>query len=213
MRKLFAKKQLMMVALVAALGVAVYLNYYLSTEPSLEAGATASDTSQEDGGTLGEATFVGATVSTTTTTAGSGTTGTTTVAGADYFDTARHNRTAAREQALSILQEVLDNTGATAEEQAANAAGYFHALSAATTVFVVTCDGKPVEGGAYVSLYDPASETFPDSTCLPPQRSGYIELVCTVPTGWQVLSVTYTPTFVSGKSLTFPISASDVAKG
>lgn len=119
MRKLFAKKQLMMVALVAALGVAVYLNYYLSTEPSLEAGATTSDTSQEDGGTLGEATFVGATVSTTTTTAGSGTTGTTTVAGADYFDTARHNRTAAREQALSILQEVLDNTGATAEEKAA----------------------------------------------------------------------------------------------
>ena len=101
----------------------------------------------------------------------------------------------------------------TAEEQAANAAGYFHALSAATTDFVVTCDGKPVEGGAYVSLYDPASETFSDSTCLPPQRSGYIELVCTVPTGWQELSVTYTPTFVSGKSLTFTMSASDVAKG
>lgn len=101
----------------------------------------------------------------------------------------------------------------TAEEQAANAAGYFHALSAATTDFAVTCDGKPVEGGAYVSLYDPASETFTDSTCLPPQRSGYIELVCTVPTGWQELSVTYTPTFVSGKSLTFTMSASDVAKG
>ena len=100
----------------------------------------------------------------------------------------------------------------TAEEQAANAAGYFHALSAATTDFAVTCDGKPVEGGAYVSLYDPASETFTDSTCLPPQRSGYIELVCTVPTGWQELSVTYTPTFVSGKSLTFTMSASDVAK-
>ena len=72
---------------------------------------------------------------------------------------------------------------------------------------------QPVEGGAYVSLYDPASETFSDSTCLPPQRSGYIELVCTVPTGWQELSVTYTPTFASGKSLTFTMSASDVAKG
>ncbi len=127
MKKLFAKKQLMMVALVAALGVAVYLNYYLSTEPSLEAGAptsdtTASDTSEENTGTLGEATFVGATVSTTSTTtsAGGQTTGTTaSVAGADYFDTARDNRTAAREQALSILQEVLDNTGATAEEKAA----------------------------------------------------------------------------------------------
>lgn len=132
MKKLFAKKQLMMVALVAALGVAVYLNYYLSTEPSLEAGApvsditsdtTASDTSEENAGTLGEATFVGATVSTTSTTTsvtGGQTTGTTTSStGMDYFDTARDNRTAAREQALSILQEVLDNTGATAEEKAA----------------------------------------------------------------------------------------------
>lgn len=123
MKKLFAKKQLMMVALVAALGVAVYLNYYLTTEPSLEAGTTASDASGEDTGNLGEATFVGATVSTTTSTASATsakTTGTTTVTtGADYFDTARDNRTAAREQALSILQEVLDNTGATAEEKAA----------------------------------------------------------------------------------------------
>ena len=128
MKKLFAKKQLMMVALVAALGVAVYLNYYLSTEPSLETGASTSDaatsdSSGENTGTLGEATFVGATVSTTTgttTDAGGQTTGTTAaVTGADYFDTARDNRTAAREQALSILQEVLDNTGATAEEKAA----------------------------------------------------------------------------------------------
>ena len=97
--------------------------------------------------------------------------------------------------------------------RAANTAPYFHALSASTTDFTVTVDGQAAEAGAYVSLYDPASETFTDSTCLPPQRSGYIELVCTVPTGWQELSVTYTPTFVSGKSLTFTMSASDVAKG
>lgn len=120
MKKLFAKKQLMMVALVAALGVAVYLNYYLSAEPSLEAGATPSDTTQESDTILGEATFVGATVGSTTTTVADGITGTTTAATkADYFDTARDNRTTAREQALSILQEVLDNAGATAEEKAA----------------------------------------------------------------------------------------------
>jgi len=36
---------------------------------------------------------------------------------------------------------------------------------------------------------------------LPP--SGYIELICCVPTGWQKLNVTFVPTFVANKSLTF----------
>ena len=51
-----------------------------------------------------------------------------------------------------------------------------------------------------------------DAPSLPPQRSGYIELVCMVPTGWQQITVTYTPTFVTNKTLTFSLSASDVAK-
>ena len=93
----------------------------------------------------------------------------------------------------------------------ANTAGYFHALASATTDFAVTCDGQAVESGAYVSLYNSTSESFSDSTCLPPQTSGYIELLCLVPKGWKELSVTYTPTFASGKSLTFTMSASDVA--
>ena len=57
-----------------------------------------------------------------------------------------------------------------------------------------------------------ATETFTDAPSLPPQRSGYIELVCMVPTGWQQITVTYTPTFVTNKTLTFSLSASDVAK-
>ena len=96
--------------------------------------------------------------------------------------------------------------------KAANTAPYFHALSAATTDFAVVCDGQDVESGAYVSLYDSTTETFTDAPSLPPQRSGYIELVCMVPTGWQQITVTYTPTFVSNKTLTFTMSASDVAK-
>jgi len=54
-------------------------------------------------------------------------------------------------------------------------------------------------------------ETFNDSPNLPPQGSGYIELVCMVPADWQQMTVTYTPTFVSGKTLTFSMSASDLS--
>lgn len=100
----------------------------------------------------------------------------------------------------------------TPEQIAANTAGYFHALSASTTDFAVVCDGADVESGAYISLYDSTTETFTDAPSLPPQRSGYIELVCMVPTGWQQITVTYTPTFVTNKTLTFSLSASDVAK-
>ena len=94
--------------------------------------------------------------------------------------------------------------------RAANTAPYFHALSASTTDFTVTVDGQAAEAGAYVSLYDSTTQTFSDSPNLPPQGSGYIELVCMVPTGWQQMTVTYNPTFVSGKSITFSMSASDL---
>ena len=94
--------------------------------------------------------------------------------------------------------------------RAANTAPYFHALSASTTDFTVTVDGQAAEAGAYVSLYDSATQTFSDSPNLPPQGSGYIELVCMVPTGWQQMTVTYNPTFVSGKSITFSMGASDL---
>ena len=99
----------------------------------------------------------------------------------------------------------------TEELKAANTAPYFHALSASTTDFAVTVDGQTAEAGAYVALYDSTTETFNDSPNLPPQGSGYIELVCMVPADWQQMTVTYTPTFVSGKTLTFSMSASDLS--
>ena len=92
----------------------------------------------------------------------------------------------------------------------ANTAPYFHALSASTTDFTVTVDGQAAEAGAYVSLYDAATESFSDVPSLPPQGTGYIELVCMVPAGWQQMTVTYNPTFASGKSITFVMSASDL---
>ena len=96
--------------------------------------------------------------------------------------------------------------------KAANIVGYFHALSAATTDFSSVCDGQAVESGAYVSLYDSESKTFSDSPNLPPRSSGYIELVCMVPTNWQELTVTYTPTFVEDRTLTFTLKSSDIAQ-
>lgn len=75
----------------------------------------------------------------------------------------------------------------------------------------MTVDGQTAEAGAYVALYDSTTETFNDSPNLPPQGSGYIELVCMVPADWQQMTVTYTPTFVSGKTLTFSMSASDLS--
>ena len=99
----------------------------------------------------------------------------------------------------------------TPEQIAANTAGYFHALSASTTDFSFTCDGQAAEGGAYVQLYDSTTESLPRPPAIP-RSAGYIELVCMVPTTWQQIGVTYTPTFVSGKTLNFTINASDLTK-
>ena len=115
MKQFLKKKQWMMVALVAALGVAVYLNYYLLEEPSLSAGTEPEDSSvTQDRDHLGDATFVGAGVSDPDTSVGTESSG---EKDGTYFDRARQNRTAAREQALSSLQEVLDNAQASAEDK------------------------------------------------------------------------------------------------
>lgn len=92
------------------------------------------------------------------------------------------------------------------------AQAYFHALAASTTDFTASCDGEDVEVGSYIQLYDANAQTFSESTNLPPQGAGYIELICCVPTGWQKLNVTFTPTFVANKSLTFTMSASDLTQ-
>ena len=108
------KKRWMTLALAGALGLAVYLNYYMTTDPALSAGTEMSSPTDEEEPHLGDATFVGAGVS------DPHTEGETTPPPEDtrnYFEKARDNRLAAREEALSILQEVLDSATASAADK------------------------------------------------------------------------------------------------
>ena len=88
----------------------------------------------------------------------------------------------------------------------------FHALAAASTDFAASCDGQSVECSANISLYNQNSQSFSDSTTLPPQGSGYLQLMLLVPKGWQNLQVTYMPTFVADKTITFNMTAADVTR-
>jgi len=105
MKQYFKKKQWMALSLVAAMGVAVYLNYALSGDPSLAVNGENQEYSQEpEGENLGDATFVGTDVSDPPAPLG-------------YFDQARENRAIAREEALGLIQDVLDNAQTPAEEK------------------------------------------------------------------------------------------------
>ena len=87
----------------------------------------------------------------------------------------------------------------------------FHALAAASTDFSASCDGQSVECGANISLYNSNSQTFSDSTNLPPQvRLSAAD--ADGPKGWQQLSVTYMPTFAADKTMTFVMTAADVTR-
>ena len=110
MKRIFSKTKWVTLALVAVLGLTVYLNYYLTTDPALSAGSDLSTPEEEDTH-LGDATFVGTGVSDPQETPPEDNRNT--------FDKARDNRTAAREEALSILQEILDNASASAEDKKA----------------------------------------------------------------------------------------------
>lgn len=95
MKHWFGKKQVLLGVLVVALGLAVYLNYHFATQNPLTttSSATAKTTVQKN---LGDSKFVGAT------TAKNGTAAT-----AEYFATARKNRTAARDEAVEIIEDIL----------------------------------------------------------------------------------------------------------
>jgi len=114
MKHALGKKRWVTLALVGALGLAVYLNYYLTTDPALSAGTDVSAPSEDGEEHLGDATFVGTGVSDPAEGENAPEEDT-----RSYFDKARDNRTAAREEALGILQEVLDNAQATAEDKKA----------------------------------------------------------------------------------------------
>lgn len=88
----------------------------------------------------------------------------------------------------------------------------FHALAAASTDFSASCDGQSVECGVNISLYNANSQSFSDSTTLPPEGTGYLQVMLLVPKGWKNLQITYMPTFVADKTITFNMSSADMTR-
>lgn len=103
--KRFGKKQWILAVMVLVLGAAVYLNYYVAanvpTTTGVQSGTTATTapTSQE---VLGESQFVNNTAATQPT---------------DYFVSARQSRQDARNQALDIIKDTLQDAGVDAASQ------------------------------------------------------------------------------------------------
>lgn len=95
---------------------------------------------------------------------------------------------------------------------ASNVDANFHALAADSTDFAASCDGQSVECTASISLYNANSQSFSDSTVLPPQGSGYVQMLLLVPKGWKQLEITYMPTFVADKTITFVMTSADVTR-
>lgn len=107
-------------------------------------------------------------------------------------------------------QNILEIDAAYPVPPVSNVDPYFRELVQSTTDFSMACDGAAIEGGAYLYVYDAKSNVLADAPTLPPGRTGYIELVCLAPTGWQELQVTYTPTFAHGQTITFTMQSSEL---
>ncbi|MBQ6830983.1 MAG: SpoIIIAH-like family protein [Clostridia bacterium] len=105
MRKFFGKKQVVIGTLIVALGVAVYLNYYL-TDSSIGTPDTNPPTTQSkpSDNELGEALNVNSDKVETS-----------------YFEQARENREKSRDEAVDLVKEVLDNVKADDEQKQAAA--------------------------------------------------------------------------------------------
>ena len=107
MTRIFGKKQVILATLIVALGVAVYLNYYFSSQqpPITDVNGNPSTSSSHN---LGDAQYVGSSnvVSAPVT---SGT------ESGDYFVQARLNRENAREEALDIVKDMMNDVKATDE--------------------------------------------------------------------------------------------------
>ncbi len=103
MRKFFGKKQVVLGTLIAALGVAVYLNYYLADSsfgtPDSDPPTTQSTPSDNE---LGEALNVNSNKVETS-----------------YFEQARQNREKSRDEATELVKEVLNNVKADDEQKQA----------------------------------------------------------------------------------------------
>jgi stage III sporulation protein AH len=104
MSGVFGKKQVLLATLVLALGLAVYLNYYFSNQNPITVDTNTSTTSTVSNDNLGDAQYVN---------------GTTAVAdssnSSDYFVQARLNRESARQEALDIVKDLMNDVKATDE--------------------------------------------------------------------------------------------------
>ncbi len=100
MSKIFGKKQVLLATLIVALGVAVYLNYYFSAKgPAVQTGGNTSTASRD---ALGDAQYVNGSA--------------TSLPGedpSDYFTNARKNRESAREEALDLIKDMMNDVKAT----------------------------------------------------------------------------------------------------
>ena len=107
MTRIFGKKQVILATLIVALGVAVYLNYYFSSQqpPVTDAnGKPTSSTSSTHN--MGDAQYVGNSnvVSGPESSGGDSN---------DYFVQARLSRESAREEALDIIKDMMNDVKAT----------------------------------------------------------------------------------------------------
>lgn len=103
MKRFFGKKQVLVATLAVALGLAVYLNYYLAQSELKTDTATGGNTTVTTGGHLGDSQYVSG-----TTTVPAEQTGGTTVQ-TPYFEQARASRKAARSESLQVLQELVND--------------------------------------------------------------------------------------------------------
>ncbi len=114
MSGIFGKKQVLLAVLVVALGVAVYLNYYFSAQNPPVTDVNASTSSSKN---LGDAQYVNNGSTTTPPTGGESGTTTTTGDPNDYFVQARLNRENARQEALDIIRDLMNDVKASEQTQ------------------------------------------------------------------------------------------------
>ncbi len=107
----FFKKQMVLIAVVAVIGLAVFLNWQLSNNQNADEVMSQQQSNQSS--ILGQAEFVSST--------------------AEYFDAARLNRQETRQQALDIANSVLANESATQEERDQAASQILNLSNAADT--------------------------------------------------------------------------------
>ncbi|MCL2487952.1 MAG: SpoIIIAH-like family protein [Oscillospiraceae bacterium] len=109
MKNLLGKRQVMMAVLVTALGLAVYLNYFFTAgppdaEPAGNDTVPQQTTASTTRNNLGDSQFVNNTTIAITQQ---------TTAAVTYFSQARINRSTARQEALDILKDTLNNVKST----------------------------------------------------------------------------------------------------